>query len=133
MIRGVTTGSRAGIDWWAQDVRNLFPDLWKPFAEAVPEAERGDLVEAYRKRLLDPDPSVHEPTAEAFWEYSTRIASFRTPEAAPPATLAQKLAGARIFYHFVSNGFFVAPGQLLAGMEKIATCPASSCRAATTW
>src|SRR6185436_5071763 len=50
ILRGVTTGADAAISWWANDVRNLFPDLWTPFQRFIPEAERGDLVEAYRRR-----------------------------------------------------------------------------------
>jgi proline iminopeptidase len=123
VLRGVTTGSKAALRWWAQDVGNLFPDLWTPFARAIPEAERDDLAAAYRKRIEDPDPEVHIPAAEAFWEYSARIASFRTPEKAPAATADEKVQLARIFFHYVGHGFFVKPGQLLAGIERIRHLP----------
>ncbi|MSP49926.1 MAG: hypothetical protein EXQ95_11465 [Alphaproteobacteria bacterium] len=76
-----------------------------------------------RRRILDPDPKVHVPAAEAFWEYSTRIASFRTPAKAPDASLEQKLHGARMFFHYVGAKFFVKPGQLLAGIGKIRHLP----------
>jgi proline iminopeptidase len=123
ILRGVTTGSEAAIGWWANDVRNLFPDLWTPFANFIPAAERGNLVEAYRKRITDPDPKVHGPAAEAFWEYSTRIASFNTPAKAPDATVEQKRQGTLMFFHYVANKFFVKPGQLLDGIARIRHIP----------
>ena len=123
VLRGVTTGADAAIKWWSDGVRNLFPDLWAPFAGAIPEAERGDLVAAYRRRIADPDPKVHGPAAEAFWEYSTRLTSFRTPAKAPDATIEHKRQGTLIFFHYVANKFFVKPGQLLAEIPKIRHLP----------
>jgi proline iminopeptidase len=123
ILRGVTTGADAAISWWANDVRNLFPDLWTPFANAIPAAERGDLVAAYAKRITSTDPAVYGPAAEAFWEYSTRIASFDTPAKSPEATIEQKRQGTLTFFHYVANKFFVKPGQLLAGIEKIRHIP----------
>ncbi len=123
ILRGVTTGSDAAIRWWSNDVRNLFPDLWTPFANFIPEAERGDLTQAYGKRIADPDPAVWQPAAEAFWEYSTRLSSFKTPAKAPDATVEQKRQGTLMFFHYVANRFFVKPGQLLADIPKIRHIP----------
>jgi proline iminopeptidase len=123
ILRGVTTGADAAIRWWAYDVRNLFPDLWKPFAEFIPEAERDDLVAAYARRITSADPKVWGPAAEAFWEYSTRISSFNTPARAPEATLEQKRTGTLMFFHYVANRFFVKPGQLLDGIARIRDVP----------
>ncbi|NIU76312.1 MAG: prolyl aminopeptidase, partial [Gammaproteobacteria bacterium] len=34
-----------------------------------PEEERGDLLTAYYRRLMDPDPAVHLPAARAWSAY----------------------------------------------------------------
>lgn len=123
ILRGVTTGADAAIRWWSHEVGNLFPDLWTPFFTFIPEAERGDMAEAYRKRITDPDPKIWQPAADAFWEYSTRISSFKTPAKAPDATPEQKRQGTLTFFHYVANKFFVKPGQLLDGIARIRNVP----------
>jgi proline iminopeptidase len=55
------------IDWWLYRVRWLQPELWNTFAEFIPEEERGDLLEAYWKRLTSDD---HELALEAARHWS---------------------------------------------------------------
>jgi proline iminopeptidase len=65
----VRRSRRPEIDWFLYGMRWFFPDVWRRFAEAVPEAERGDLLAAYHRRLTDPDPGVHLPAARAWSTY----------------------------------------------------------------
>ena len=48
---------------------HVFPEAWRAFARFLPEAERGDLLAAYYRRLIDPDPAVHMPAARAWSVY----------------------------------------------------------------
>ena len=62
------------LDWFYQEGCSfIFPDAWEAFEKAIPPAERGSMIEAYYKRLTDPDPRVHLPAAEAWsvWEGTT--------------------------------------------------------------
>src|SRR3546814_9726753 len=47
----------------------LYPEHWRNFVAVIPEAERGDLMTAFEKRLNDPDPKVHLPAARAWSVY----------------------------------------------------------------
>jgi proline iminopeptidase len=84
------------------------------------------MIEAYYKRLTDPDPRVHLPAAEAWsiWEGTTlsliedpaRIRSFANP--------AYALAFARIECHyFINRGFFSCDGELLVKAPRLAAIP----------
>ena len=123
VLRGVTTGSKAALRWWAHDVANLFPDLWRPFERFIPHAERHDLIAAYQARVLGADPMLQQAAADQFWEYSTRISSFRTPDKAPEAPAEERLQGAKMFFHYVGHGFFLEPGQLLRGADRLRDIP----------
>ena len=57
------------IDWFLYGVRRVFPEAWRAFSGFLPEAERGDLLAAYHRRLLDPDPRIHMPAARAWSVY----------------------------------------------------------------
>jgi proline iminopeptidase len=56
VLRGVYTVSQAELDWYYQfGVSEMFPDKWARFQAPVPEAERGNMMAAYRKLLTGDD------------------------------------------------------------------------------
>jgi proline iminopeptidase len=55
VLRGIWLLREEELDWWLYRVRMIQPELWNEFAGFIPEAERGDLLEAYWKRLTGDD------------------------------------------------------------------------------
>jgi len=127
ILRGIFLLRRSELAWFYQDgCSALFPEPWDSFTGAIPPEERADMIGAYYKRLIDPDPAVHLPAAEAWsvWEGSTlsliedaaRVRSFAHP--------AYALAFARIECHyFVNDGFFACDGWLLDQVPRLAGIP----------
>jgi proline iminopeptidase len=58
VLRGIWMLRKEEIDWWLYRVRMIQPEIWNTFAEFIPEAERGDLLEAYWKRMTGDDPEL---------------------------------------------------------------------------
>ena len=54
-LRGIWLLREEELDWWLYKVGFIQPELWKTFAEFIPQDERGDLLEAYWKRLTSED------------------------------------------------------------------------------
>jgi proline iminopeptidase len=67
VLRGIWLLRSEEIDWWLYKVGMIQPELWKTFNEFIPEAERGDLLEAYWKRLNGED---YEQALEAAKHWS---------------------------------------------------------------
>ena len=59
----------------------IYPDKFEEFVGHIPEDERGDLVEAYRKRLTSDDPAVQLAAAQAWskWEGDIVTLAARVP------------------------------------------------------
>ena len=102
---------------------HLFPAEWAAFRDAIPAAERHDLIAAYGRRISDPDPAVHLPSARAWmdWEFS---ANTLLPVAPPDLDDATILTFARITHHYISNRGFLPKEGLLAGVDRIRHIPA---------
>src|SRR3954468_22974172 len=65
VLRGIFTFRRSELDWlYRYGASEVYPDAWEQFLAPIPEEERGDLVEAYRRRLTDPDPAVRLAAAK---------------------------------------------------------------------
>ena len=125
VLRGIWMGSQEEIDWWLYGMRQFFPREWAAFAGQVGEAERGDLLAAYQRRLSHPDPAVHRPAAKAWSRYEGSCLHLRQRPEQIEAFGADDLAlgVGRLEAHYFAHQAFLAPGQLLAGMAAIAHLP----------
>lgn len=128
VLRGIFLLRPQEIHWFYQEgASHLFPDAWESFLEPIPPHERGDLLQAYYRRLTGADPQARRCAARAWsvWEASTSKLMYN-------AELVDKFgedhfadAFARIETHYFANGgFFRYPDQLLDGVERIRHIPA---------
>jgi proline iminopeptidase len=126
ILRGIFLCRKSEIDWFLYGLRTLFPEAWRQFAGAIPEAERGDLLTAYHRRLTDPDPAVHMPAARAWSVYegscSTLLPSAETVSYFAGDVVALGLA--RIEAHYFRHDIFLPENALLANVHRLRGIPA---------
>lgn len=126
VLRGIFLCRRSEIDWFLYGLRNLYPEAWQEFAGALPEAERGDLLNAYYKRLTDPDRAVHMPAARAWGIYegscSTLLPSPDTVAYFANDTVALGLA--RMEAHYFMHDIFLPLDSLLTDIGRLRQIPA---------
>jgi proline iminopeptidase len=125
VLRGIFLCRAEEIDWFLYGVRRVFPEAWRSFVEFLPGGERGDILNAYHRRLLDPDPAIHMPAARAWGTYegacSTLLPNPETVTAFGEERLALGLA--RIEAHFFRNFLFVGERDLIARVRQIRHLP----------
>lgn len=121
VLRGVFLGRPDEVAWFLHGMRRVFPEAHAAFEAFLPAAERGDLLAAYYRRLIDPDPRVHRPAAEAWSIYEGSCSSLLpSPELVTAFAQDQSALGlARIEAHYFMNGLFLPEGGLLAHMDAV--------------
>lgn len=127
VLRGVFTLRRMELEWFYEGgAAALFPDLWEEFIAPIPVLERNHMIEAYHRRLFDPDPAVHVPAARAWskWEGSTITLRPDADTIDRMTADATAVAFARIENHYFVNRGWWAEGQLIAGIAAIRHIPA---------
>ena len=128
VLRGIFLLRRWELEWFYQEgTSRMFPDAWEPYLAQIPEAERGDLIGAYHRRLTSEDAEVRTAAARAWsvWEASTSFLRQNAEYIAHAAGDEFALAFARIESHyFVNRGFFAHENQLLEGVDRIRHIPA---------
>ena len=128
VLRGIFMLRRWELEWFYQKGCDaLFPDAWESYLAAIPEAERGDLMSAYHRRLTSTDPKVRVDAARAWsvWEAATSHLYQDPDHIASSGEDEFALAFARIECHyFVHGGFFEHDDQLLRNVERIRGIPA---------
>lgn len=126
VVRGIYTLTRAELEWYYQfGVSEMFPDKWERFLAPIPEPERGDMMAAYRKRLVGPDRRAQLEAAKAWsiWEGET-ITLLPEPATSDPfADEDYAVAFARIENHYFVHAGWLEEGQLLRDAHKLKGIP----------
>jgi proline iminopeptidase len=126
ILRGIFLCRPRDLHWFYQDGANhLFPELWEHYLAPIPLEERGNLMQAFHKRLTCADEIQRMAAAKAWsvWEGSTAtlrqnpmvINHFADPYVA--------LALARIENHYFVHDAFLEPDQLLRDASRLANIP----------
>lgn len=129
VLRAAFLGTRAELDAaFGATLPRFYPALYQDFLSVLPAEEQDRPLEAYWRRILDPDPATHVPAARAWFE-TERILSevkpgrggfdrdaIRTSTAPLPATPFMEA-------HYFSQNCFLAEGELLAHADRLADIP----------
>ena len=126
VVRGIYMLTKAELDWYYQfGVSEMFPEKWEGFLAPIPEAERGDMVAAYRRRLVGEDREEQLRCAKAWslWEGET-ITLLPEPETSGAFHDADfALAFARIENHYFTHAGWLEEGQLLRDAGRLENIP----------
>jgi proline iminopeptidase len=128
VLRATFLGTRKEVEAAFTDVlARFYPALSEDFLSVLPAEERGQPLDAYWRRILDPDPAMHGPAARA-WGDVERILSEHLPSrdwidlaaltsnGALPATPFMEA-------HYFANDCFMRPNQLLDDAGALAGIP----------
>jgi proline iminopeptidase len=103
----------------------MFPEKWVRFQAPIPEAERGDMIAAYRKVLTGNDTAKQIEAARAWsvWEGETITLLPDPSNSAKHADDHFALAFARLENHYFTHQCWLEEGQLLREAHKLAGIP----------
>ncbi|MHA6688838.1 prolyl aminopeptidase [Devosia sp. A449] len=128
VLRATFLGTRAELDWaFGTGLQQFHPGLYQDFLSVLPEAERGSPLDAYFRRILDPDPAIHGPAARAYAD-TERVLAEITPAATrldmtAIATPGRLPSTAFMEAHYFANASFLKPDQLLANAGALKGIP----------
>src|SRR5688572_13701698 len=126
IVRGIYTLQKSELDWYYQfGVSEMFPDKWERFLAPIPEAERGDMMAAYRKRLVGNDRQAQVEAARAWSIFEGEVITL-LPEPETSGKFGEDdfaVAFARIENHYFVNGGWLEDGQLLRDAGKLRDIP----------
>ena len=123
VLRGIFLCTKAEVDWFINEVRWFYPELYEEFVAPIPPDERHDLLQAYARRLLCHDPEVYWSAARAWSRFEgRRVFLLPQPEEVSNDTL--DLGVGRLESHYMLHGAFLEEDQLLRDLGRIAHLPA---------
>ncbi|MBU6476818.1 MAG: prolyl aminopeptidase [Xanthomonadaceae bacterium] len=129
VLRGIFLAREEELRWFNEmdgGARCIFPERWARFRDFIPEAERGNMIEAYWRRLDSNDEAMQLAAARAWsaWEggSTTLVHDPDTPGDFDEPHKAVSLA--RLEAHYFRHGMFLEPGQLLRVIDRIRHIPA---------
>jgi len=128
ILRGIFLCRPEEVAWFYQEgASRIFPDLWQDFIRPIPEAERGDLLEAYHRRLTGDDEVGRMAAAKAWSIWEGRTANLQPRQSvvdhfSDPYTA---LSLARIEAHYFMHDAFLEENQILRDIDRMRDIPAT--------
>ncbi len=121
-LRGIFLGRKSEVDWFLYGMQQVFPESWRRFSGHLPEDQRDDILTAYHKLLLDPEPEVHRPAAEIWSQYESACSTLYPIEGGGGSGRGA-LSLARMEAHYFVHDVFLPDDHLLTNVEKIRHLP----------
>jgi proline iminopeptidase len=128
VLRATFLGTRTELEGAFLDALPRFhPELNDDFLNVLPRQERKKPLDAYWRRILDPDSTVHGPAARA-WHDTEQMLSQHAPGRArldPNSLNSSRTLPATPFMeaHYFQHDCFIRPGQLLAEAGRLKAIP----------
>lgn len=125
ILRGIFLCEQTEINWFLHGMGTIFPEAHEEFTHFIPKKERGDLLNAYYKRLTSDNEQECLAAAVRWSLYESACASL-VPHYETIRTKDQKLraiALARLEAHYFKHEAIPARSSLLKGIDKIRKIP----------
>ncbi|WP_246606082.1 prolyl aminopeptidase [Paractinoplanes toevensis] len=127
ILRGICLVRAAEREWvYQRGLDRLQPEEWQRFIEPIPPTERDDILAAYHRRLLGPDPDEARKCADAWMRWEAIMSTLVPDPALIDSLTADEtvLPAARILADYaVNGGFFTPETQLLDDIDRIRHIP----------
>lgn len=125
VLRGVFLAQQSELDWfYGGGAGRFWPDLWQEFTEIIPEHERGDLIEAYHKRLFSGNYKEETVFGRVWSRWENALASLGSNGVTGEPSPDYARTFARIENHYFKNAAFMeTDGQLLERAHQMKDVP----------
>lgn len=125
ILRGAFLARARDLSWFLGDgASRVFPEYWTEFVDAIPEAERGDLVTAYHRRIHGSDPGMRLEAARHWSRWGARVTTYLVQPPVAEAEDPEKiLSEAAIETHYALNRYFIEENQILRDAARLPRVP----------
>ena len=127
VLRGIFMLRQKELQWFYQyGASEMYPEAWQGFLKEIPENERDNLIEAYRKIFYGKNKEKQLSAAKAWsrWEASCSFINHNLDAVKESINAEFALAFALIENHyFVNKGFLENENQLLDNVDIIRNIP----------
>ena len=126
VLRGVFLARQKEKDWlYTYGASEIMAEQWDEFTGLIPEDERGNLVEAYHKRLTSDDEATRLAAARQWSLWEGNVATLLPDEKllGEFADPSQALPFARICARFFLEDFYLDENQLLNKIDRLKGIP----------
>jgi proline iminopeptidase len=133
ILRGIFLSRSAELAWFLGGVQHFYPEVWHNLISYLPENERGDVLNAYSKRIFSTDAQVNVPAAVQWNAFESSIMRLKPTEVSAnsaPKTAEElqkeqpiEVARARVQIHYIQHQCFIDGDAILKSATMLNNIP----------
>ena len=126
VLRGTFLARQSDLDWFIREGLNrIFPDAWSDFISVVPVPERGDLIDAFYRRMHGSDDEEKKRFASAWsiWTGRTVTYLFSATENYEIHAVEKAVHEVSIETHYARHRYFIEEDQIIKNINKLPDVP----------
>ncbi|WP_316013690.1 prolyl aminopeptidase [Roseobacter sp. HKCCA0434] len=124
ILRGVFLMTQGELDWFYNGGAGRFwPEEWERFCALIPQAERDDMIAAYRRRLFGADRAEQVRYARAWAAWESNLAVLESHGRSSGGAGEYARAFSRIENHYFTNLGWIEEGQILRDVPRLKGIP----------
>ena len=126
VLFSVTMTTAEEIEWITGGVGMFFPDAYARFRDGAGSADSLDIVRAYHRLLMDPDPAIHEQAASDWCAWEAAVVAMSAKDDPHPRYQdpSFRLGFARLVTHYWGHKAWLDDdGVLLRQADQLADIP----------
>jgi proline iminopeptidase len=120
VLRGLFLASEEEVAWFLTGLRRFLPEAWSAFAEGVEDQSATGLLRHYQECMARDDDAA----AQRWNAWESAVIAVGEAQTGSNGSDPGALTRVKIQLHYLVNGCFLAPGQLLAGLAPLMPLPA---------
>jgi len=120
VLRGLFLGTDDEVSWFLTGLARFLPEAWNAFAGQVTDQTAGGLLRDYEQRVQAGDEAA--AARWTAWENAVMAVGEEASSTAAPTPTAT-LARVRVQLHYLVHRCFLAPDQLLRGLDAMQHVP----------
>lgn len=123
-LRGIFMMQKNELEWFLEQPRYMYPELWESFTGFLKPEERSDIIGSYYKYLTHEDRNIQLAAAKHWSSFESKLCTLLPlPPQTEPEDPEFSRAISRIEAHYFINNRFNPDDYILKNTPKIAHIP----------
>lgn len=125
MVGSIFAFTKWELEWLHnEDAKMFYPDTWEIYSKNISKGQTKNLIDVFYKKVFSKNKTIRDKAIKDFYYWDGfRMDLIPQAEYIKGKLKKEKIASAKIYFHYAKNGAFLKEGQLIKNAHKLKNIP----------